>query len=54
MRFLVSEVPLYQLGRSVQDGGFRRKMEYRGTSLLRSRTPLGPYSRPMPKVLRWS
>ena len=24
---------------------------YRGTSLIRKRTPLGPYRRPMPKVL---
>jgi len=24
---------------------------YRGTSLIRKRTPLGPYSRPMPRVL---
>ena len=25
--------------------------EYRGTSLRRKRFPLGPYSRPMPRVL---
>ena len=25
---------------------------YRGTSLIRKRLPLGPYSRPMPRVLR--
>ena len=24
---------------------------YRGTSLIRKRTPLGPYRRPMPRVL---
>ena len=24
---------------------------YRGTSLIRNRLPLGPYSRPMPRVL---
>ena len=24
---------------------------YRGTSLVRKRTPLGPYRRPIPKVL---
>jgi len=24
---------------------------YRGTSLMRNRTPLGPYCRPMPKVI---
>ena len=28
--------------------------EYRGTSLIRKRTPLGPYRRPMPRVLGWS
>ena len=27
---------------------------YRGTSLLRNCFPLGPYSRPIPKVLWWS
>ena len=25
-----------------------------GTSLIRNRPPLGPYSRPMPRALRWS
>jgi hypothetical protein len=25
---------------------------YRGTSLIRNRPPLGPYSRPMPRALR--
>ena len=28
--------------------------DYRGTSLVRKRTPLGPYRRPMPRVLRGS
>jgi len=28
--------------------------EYRGTSLIRNRTPLGSYSRTMPRVLWWS
>ena len=28
--------------------------DYRGTSLIRKRTPLGPYRRPMPRVLGWS
>ena len=28
--------------------------EYRGASLIRKRTPLGPYRRPMPRVLRGS
>ena len=27
---------------------------YRGTSLIRKRTPLGPYRRPVPRVLGWS
>ena len=27
---------------------------YRATSLTRKRLPLGPYSRPMPRALRWS
>ena len=27
---------------------------YRGTSLIRKRLPLGTYSRPMPRALRWS
>ena len=31
----------------------RRTLQYRGTSLIRKRTPLGPYSRPMPRVLGW-
>ena len=28
--------------------------DYRGTSLLRNSAPLGPYSRHMPRALRWS
>ena len=27
------------------------KCAYRGTSLIRKRTPIGPYHRPMPRVL---
>ena len=27
---------------------------YRGTSRIRKRNPLGPYSRPMPRALWWS
>ena len=27
---------------------------YRGTSLMRDRLPLAPYSRPMPRALWWS
>jgi hypothetical protein len=29
-------------------------VEYRGTLLIRNRTHLGPYSRPMPRAIRWS
>ena len=55
----MSEVPLYGLRRrhllssevehSLQglDPGF----EYRGTSLIRNSLPLGPYRRPVPRVL---
>ena len=28
-----------------------QQMAYRGTSLIRKRTPLGPYRRPMPRIL---
>ena len=58
----MSEVPLYS-GAS-EPGGTTLKPEvsyergtpvgsrvYRGTSLIRKRTPLGPYPRPMPRVL---
>ena len=31
-----------------------RGSPYRGTSLIRNRPHLGPYSRPMPRALRWS
>jgi len=30
------------------------ELRYRGTLLIRKRTPLGPYRRPMPRVLAWS
>ena len=60
----MSEVPLYIRGGRVGTG-LRRSyasclligpysraiFTYRGTSLVRKRTPLGPYSRPMPRVL---
>ncbi|KAJ1472267.1 hypothetical protein T484DRAFT_1975762 [Baffinella frigidus] len=32
----------------------QRRRIYRGTSLIRNRPPLGPYTRPMPRALRWS
>jgi hypothetical protein len=31
--------------------GSRTTLDYRGTSLTRKRTPLGPYRRPMPRAL---
>ena len=31
-----------------------KKEIYRGTSLIRKRRPLGPYSRPMPRILEGS
>ena len=34
-----------------QSGSTTVKLRYRGTSLIRKRTPLGPYRRPMPRVL---
>ena len=30
------------------------RQSYRGTSLIRKRLPLGPYSRPIPRALWWS
>jgi len=33
---------------------FRTRNVHRGTSLIRNRTHLGPYSRPMPRALWWS
>ena len=67
-RFLMSEVPLYagpsrrqhrmyfedeantKVKRYVLAFGYH----YRVTSLIRNRLSLGPYSRPMPRALRWS
>ena len=51
----MSEVPLYssvQVGRARKEAHPPRTLEkaYRGTSLTRACTPLGPYRRPMPKV----
>ena len=37
---------------SVARGG--RDPDYRGTPLMRDPPPLGPYRRPMPRVLGWS
>jgi len=36
------------------EGKNRSEMPYRGTLLTRNRTPLGPYSRTMPRALWWS
>ena len=33
---------------------YRRELRYRCTSLIRNIPHLGPYSRPMPRALRWS
>ena len=47
----MSEVPLYQkMGRAVR---LLRasSLDYRGTSLIRNRLPLGPYSRTVPRAL---
>ena len=53
MRFIVQD-----LGLRVWDYGFKGlgrgvvgTLTYRVTSLARKRTPLGPYRRPMPRVL---
>ena len=61
--FLTSELPLYHasqeaLGQCVQgclahqDPLPSIKLPYRGTSLIRSRFPLGPYSGTVPRTLR--
>ena len=36
---------------SLRVQGHLTHVRYRGTSLIRKRTPLGPYRRPMPRVL---
>jgi len=36
------------------DFSVRSFLGYRGTSLVRNRRPLGPYSSPMPGALWWS
>ena len=53
----MSEVPQY---RNAQQTSFPRTRvhpaieSYRVTSLIRNSRPLGPYSRTMPRALRWS
>ena len=50
--FLMSEVPLHMyLNFELESGLFPL---YRGTSLIRKRPPVGPYSRAMPRALWWS
>ena len=39
---------------SVLGRGVFLSARYRGTSLIRNRLPLGPYSKPMSRALRWS
>ena len=58
----MSEVPLYSC-RAIEDGPASKLSPhterhlyhymYRDTSLIRNRSPLGTYSRPMPRVLWW-
>ena len=53
----MGEVPLYSLDSGVvfdKSGGSPAMCPYRGTSLIRNRFPLAPYSRPMPRALWWS
>ena len=58
--FLVSEVPLYSFFRNhfphepLELFKLLDPLDYRGTSLTTKRTPLGPYRRPMPRVLEMS
>ena len=49
----MSEVPLYSVSGGVTNADVT-PIEYRGTSLIRNRYPLGPYSRTMPRALWWS
>ena len=50
-RFLMGEVPLYAGFRGQAPRRRRSERLYRGTSLTRKRTLLGPYRRPTPQVL---
>ena len=47
----MSEVPLYGEGGDVEASSARATSAYRGASLAKKRTPLGPYRRPIPRVL---
>ena len=53
-QFFMGEVPLYpEAGPSPEAGSSKTHflLWYRGTSLARKHTSLGPYRRPMPRVL---
>jgi len=43
-----------EAGTFVHHGNRHHEIKYRGTSLMRNCPPLGPYSRTMPRALRWS
>ena len=45
---------LREINKVCRQAGRLQYAEYRGTSLIRNRTTLGPYSRPMPRALWWS
>ena len=53
VRFFMREVPLHM---ALERGGRSKEKRrvHRGTSLIRNRTPPGPYSRSMPRALQWS
>ena len=59
--FLMSEVPLYP-GMCLNDLALAARLKlqsiqgylYKGTSLVRNRLLVGPYSSPVPRGLRWS
>ena len=47
----MSEVPLYAGCRRSDPGSVRDACGYLGTSLVRKHTPLGPFRRPMSRVI---
>jgi hypothetical protein len=49
--FLMSEVPLYAQKKRPSCSSLTILLLYRGTSLTRKCNSLGPYRRPMPRVL---
>ena len=53
-RVQTATVPDLYSSPGFQVGFGSRGMFYRGTSRIRKSAPLGPYSRGMPRVLRWS